>query len=218
MKNNLLLVAATTLVSICYLALGPGLEAKNTTPVKTRGLNGKEPLMGYANVNGKTTGGKGGTVVTVSTLAELRKYALLDTLPRIIKVSGNIIDTGICYIKSNKTIIGLPGSSLTGVALSVYTEHNVIIKNMTISKVLTYTNIMVKNGSHHVWIDHNDLSSDREHGWDYYDSLIDIGNEADYVTVGLVTCTLRCTIISFITHLSVTLVPGLVTCMYLTTT
>ncbi|RYZ94122.1 MAG: hypothetical protein EOP47_28460, partial [Sphingobacteriaceae bacterium] len=183
MKNNLLLIVATTLVDICYLALGTGLEAKNTKQLKAGLLTGNEPLMGYANVNGKTTGGKGGPVVTVSTLTELRKYALADSLPRIIQVSGNIIDTGICYVRSNKTIFGLPGSSLTGVALSVYTEHNVIVKNMTIKNVITYTNIMIKNGSHHVWVDHCDLSSDREHGWDYYDSLIDIGNQADYVTV-----------------------------------
>ncbi|RYE17972.1 MAG: hypothetical protein EOP51_22925 [Sphingobacteriales bacterium] len=139
--------------------------------------------MGYASVGSSTTGGAGGPVTTVTNLTDLNTYAHTDTLPRIIQVSGNITGTGICYVKSNKTIIGLPGSSLTGVALSVYTEHNVIIKNMTISKVETYTNIMIKNESHHVWVDHCDLFSDRDHGWDYWDSLIDIGNGADYVTV-----------------------------------
>jgi pectate lyase len=34
-----------------------------------------------------------------------------------------------------------------------------------------------------VWIDHNSFSSDRDHGKDYYDGLLDINHGSDYVTV-----------------------------------
>jgi pectate lyase len=35
----------------------------------------------------------------------------------------------------------------------------------------------------HIWIDHNDLSSDTSHGTDFYDGLLDITHAADLITV-----------------------------------
>jgi pectate lyase len=35
----------------------------------------------------------------------------------------------------------------------------------------------------HLWIDHNDLSSDTSHGTDFYDGLLDITHAADFITV-----------------------------------
>jgi pectate lyase len=37
--------------------------------------------------------------------------------------------------------------------------------------------------AHHIWIDHNELWSDRAHDIDYYDGLIDITHATDFVTV-----------------------------------
>jgi len=139
-------------------------------------------ILGYASVNGKTTGGQGGQTVTVSSLSDL-KSALSASAPLIIQVSGHIKGTGYINVKSNKTIMGLKGSVLEGVALLVYGTNNVIIRNMTIRNVKEYSNISIKEGAHHVWVDHCDLSSDRNHGWDYYDGLLDVGQGADYVTL-----------------------------------
>lgn len=151
----------------------------NTTPVPSSSAS---DIIGYAMVGGKTTGGQGGATVNVSTLAAL-KSAVESTSPLIIYVSGTITGTGFLRIKSNKTILGKKGSSLQGVGLLVYGQNNVIIRNMTIKNVVQYSNVVVKEGAHHVWVDHCDLSSDRDHGWDYYDGLLDVGNKANYVTL-----------------------------------
>lgn len=139
-------------------------------------------IIGFAMVNGRTTGGKHGPVVHVSTLAGFRAAASAG-FPLTIRYSGNIKGKGFISIKSDKTIIGEGGSSMEGVGLLIYGHHNVIIRNMTIRNVVTYSNIVIKEAAHHVWVDHCTLSSDREHGWDYYDGLLDVGNRADYVTL-----------------------------------
>ena len=147
-----------------------------------------EPLIGYANVSGTTTGGAGGTVDTVTTLAALTTAAQ-SVGAKIIYVSGNISSTAtsapIIYVKSNKSIIGLSGSSLNNVALSMYGSDvsNVIIRNMKMSKSITHSNIIIKEDAHHIWVDHNELWSDLDHGWNYYDGLCDVGNRSSYVTI-----------------------------------
>lgn len=147
-----------------------------TSGVSTAGL------IGYAAQNGSTTGGKGGQTVTVSTLEAL-KSAASSKSPMIIQVSGTISGKGMVNVASNKTIIGLKGSKLNGVGLMLYTVNNVIIQNMTISKVVGADCITIKESSHHIWVDHCDLSSDRNNGWDHYDGLLDITEQADFVTV-----------------------------------
>lgn len=138
--------------------------------------------IGFASVDGKTTGGIGGQTVTVTSLSAL-KTAVESSSALIILVSGKITGTGFLNVKSNKTILGLSGSSMEGVGLMMYGSSNVIVQNMTIRNVVTYSNIIIKEGAHHIWIDHCDLSSDRNHGWDYYDGLLDVGKRADYVTL-----------------------------------
>lgn len=139
-------------------------------------------IVGYASVNGKTTGGAGGEIVTVNSFYSLKR-AVEFNVPLIILVSGKIRGSGLLNVKSNKTIRGLKGSALEGISLMIYNSSNVIIQNMTIRNVVSYSNIIIKENAHHVWIDHCDLSSDRNHGWDYYDGLLDVGRRADYVTL-----------------------------------
>ena len=79
---------------------------------------------------------------------------------------------------SNKTIRGVGSSSgLTGSGLKIKSVSNVIIQNMKISKVLAANgngdSIHIEK-SNHIFLDHNDLSSDTTHGTDYYDGLLDI--------------------------------------------
>lgn len=138
--------------------------------------------IGFASVDGKTTGGIGGQTLTVTSLSAL-KNAVESSAAMIIMVSGKITGTGYLNVKSNKSIIGLTGSSLEGVGLMMYGSSNVIVQNMTIRNVVTYSNIIIKEGAHHIWVDHCDLSSDRNHGWEYYDGLLDVGKRADYVTL-----------------------------------
>lgn len=150
---------------------------ENTNPP----VSTNEPI-GYASVNGKTTGGAGGQTVTVSTFSALQS-AVSSSAPLTIQVSGTITGSGLLRVESNKTILGLSGSKLIGASLFIYGKNNIIIRNMTISKVVKYSNIIIKGGAHHVWVDHNDLSSERVSDWDYYDGLLDVGTGADYVTL-----------------------------------
>jgi len=106
----------------------------------------------------------------------------------VIRVNGMFSASGDgVVVGSNKTIIGVgSGSGLTGVGLKIKNVSNVIVRNLKISKVLASSgdgdSIHIE-GSNHVWIDHNDLSSDTSHGTDYYDGQLDITHAADYVTV-----------------------------------
>ena len=74
--------------------------------------------------------------------------------------------------------------ALEGVGLRVYKEDNVILRNLKISKVLAEAGdaIGIQEASN-VWVDHVDLSSDRDHDKDYYDGLLDITHGSNYVTV-----------------------------------
>jgi pectate lyase len=63
-------------------------------------------------------------------------------------------------------------------------SKNVIIRNLRISKVeASNGDAITIQGSTNVWIDHCDLSSDRDHGKDFYDGLLDVVHGSDFVTV-----------------------------------
>jgi pectate lyase len=151
------------------------------TPTPTTSTTG---IVGYANVDGKTTGGQGGKTVTVSTLSAL-KTAAASSSPMIIQISGTISGTGSVSVKSNKTIIGLKGAVMNGVGFKIFNCSNVIVQNLKVQNVVTVADDDCFNikYAHHIWIDHCEVSADRNHGWDYFDGLIDITRESDYVTI-----------------------------------
>jgi len=157
-----------------------GCKSNNPSPAKQ--VSPETFPVGYAMVNGTTTGGYGGETVTVSNLDDLR-FTAKSPDPMIIQVSGNFTDTGMVIISSNKTIVGMSGATLNGVGLSIYGVSNVIIKNLRINKVLGADCITIKQESHHIWIDHNELWQDRDHGWDYYDELMEVTDRSDYITI-----------------------------------
>ncbi|WP_316753554.1 hypothetical protein [Pedobacter gandavensis] len=171
----------TLLISLLILAY----TANYGGPVPKRsvltGLLNTE-IIGFAAMAGGTTGGSGGWEVEVHDLAGFKAAAAADQ-PMVIKFSGQIKGSGFIRIKSNKTIIGSSGSLMEGIGLLVYGHHNVIIRNMTIRNVVQYSNIVIKEAAHHVWVDHCSLSSDRKHGWSHYDGLLDVGNRSDYITL-----------------------------------
>lgn len=142
-------------------------------------------IMGYANIDGKTTGGSGGQTVTVTSLAEL-KNATESRLPLTIRIKGTISGSGSVYVKANKSIIGVDGGTLNGIGLKIFEVSNVIVQNLTIKYVVAGTEdndcINIKY-SDHVWIDHCEFYADRSHGWDYWDGLIDITKRSNYITV-----------------------------------
>ncbi|TFK33682.1 pectate lyase B [Crucibulum laeve] len=139
--------------------------------------------VGYATLNGGTTGGSGGTTTTVTTLAALTS-AVTGTAKKIVIISGTITGNVVVKVGSNTSVIGKSGSALVGVGLRVLNEKNVIIRNVKISKVLAEAGDAIGiQASSQVWVDHADLSSDRDHDKDFYDGLLDITHGCTGVTV-----------------------------------
>lgn len=129
-----------------------------------------------------TTGGGSASAVTVSTVSDF-KTAVTGNTAKVIKVSGLISLSGQVDIGSNTTVLGVGSSSgFTGGGLRLKNVSNVVVRNLQISKAVG-TDAITVQGSTKVWIDHNSLSSDRDHGKDYYDGLLDVSHASDYVTV-----------------------------------
>jgi pectate lyase len=145
-------------------------------------------LVGWAATNGGTTGGEGGEEKVVDTLAQLKLYAESEK-PYIIKIAGTILGADAVKVRSNKTILGIGSTArLLGVGLAIgqsaIAVRNVIVRNVTFEKAKApLDGVAVNYGAQNVWIDHCNFLSDRDHGVDYYDGLLDISNASDFVTV-----------------------------------
>ena len=131
--------------------------------------------IGWASQNGGTTGGAGGSTVTVTSASALDS-ALQSSSRLIIRVSGMISITGMHKVASNKSILGVGSSSgITGGGLNLSSVSNVIIRNMVFRNA-DDDSINVQTSAHNIWIDHNDLASG-------HDGLVDIKRGSDFVTV-----------------------------------
>ncbi|MBN1311605.1 MAG: cellulose binding domain-containing protein [Anaerolineae bacterium] len=146
--------------------------------------------IGYASVNGATTGGAGGTTVTVTSGDALQ--AAIDnkgSQPLTINVQGHLTyGGGRIVIKdvSDISIIGVGSTAeLDGFGLTLRRASNIIIRNLKIHHVDTEDKdaIQLTEDCHHIWVDHNELYSDLDHDKDYYDGLLDITHACDYITV-----------------------------------
>lgn len=161
----------------------------DTPPVVVQPTTG---VFGMASLAGGTTGGTGGTTLTSSDPTAIASF-LNSTAPKILYISGTIDRTAVTgsyfTIKSNTTIIGLPGSKLINVGLKITDASNIIIRNITSERVradeVDNDNISIRN-SHHIWIDHCDLSGSPDYRTldeTLYDGLIDMTNAADFITI-----------------------------------
>ncbi|GMG42178.1 unnamed protein product [Ambrosiozyma monospora] len=178
---TLALLATKSVVSAIPIA---SQDDDNDSSSLTKRANGGS-VFGYASLNGGTTGGASGKSVTATSLKQLQSYcsqkgALTIYVSGAISGSGDTVD-----VSSDKSVIGKSGASLTNVGLSLDGVSNVIIQNLSISKVKGTDAVRVQK-SKNIWLDHLDVSSDQNHGKDYYDGLIDITHACDYITVSYV--------------------------------
>jgi pectate lyase len=172
---------------------GTGEEPPPTDPPPAGSCDTSGRPTGFASVNAwgqnGTTGGAGGAVVEVDTAAEFLA-AIAQPGPLNICVRGMLALPGPMHdVTSDKTIIGVgPASGFTGGGLNIgipvddavtsppaNAVHNVIVRNL-VFRDWADDGINVQMFSHHVWLDHNDLS----HG---FDGAIDIKRGSSYVTV-----------------------------------
>ena len=170
--------ALAALSPLAALAAPISARQANTSTSATDGP------IGYASQNGGTTGGAGGSSITVTSLSDLAAAVKGDEAA-IVYIEGTLEgSTDKIRVGSNKSILGKASSKLVGAGLFVKEAKNVIIQNLGFSKVYQDgSDAIAVQKSTNVWIDHCDLSSDLEHGKDYYDGLADFSHAADYITV-----------------------------------
>lgn len=149
--------------------------------------------VGWASMDGGTTGGGAGARVLVTSLEQL-KSELSGSEPKVVYVQGTFLP-GDISVGSNKTIIGCSsGAHISGHLGIGSGSFNVIIRNLTVSGYAVgdcaldpdfdagegcssgQDAISVNGSAHHVWFDHCLVK-------DGTDGNLDITNEADFVTV-----------------------------------
>jgi len=152
-------------------------------PLASRAASTEGPI-GFASQNGGTTGGAGGSSITVTSIEELTA-AVKDDKAAIVYIQGTLEGSKKIRVGSNKSILGKDSSSkLVGAGFFVKEAKNVIIRNLGISMVSEDGgDAIAVQKSENVWIDHCDLSSDLDHGKDFYDGLADFSHASDYITV-----------------------------------
>ncbi|MBN1414735.1 MAG: T9SS type A sorting domain-containing protein [Bacteroidales bacterium] len=133
------------------------------------------------------TGGSAGSTVDANTIYELIKY-LGDDKPYTVRLSKLVTGNSAVEIKvkSDKTFIGTNDTAhLEGLKISLEGARNVIIRNITFSKVLGDDLMELNTGSTNIWIDRCEFYTDRDHddNEDYYDGMLDIKNESSFITV-----------------------------------
>jgi pectate lyase len=160
---------------------------KSVTATFTSSTTPDFHLFGFAA--GVTTGGKGGTTVTATTLADLKTFAA-STSAMIIQVSGGFTGPDEVRVASNKTIVGVgSGATFVNVEINLQGSSNIIVRNLNISKVLASNNdgdAIHLQDTHDVWIDHCELSSESpqtQPNKDLYDGLSDLTHDTSNVTI-----------------------------------
>lgn len=147
-----------------------------TSVVATLAIN-SSVLIGFATVNGNTTGGQGGPTVTVTDRSSFIS-AVTANGARIVRIVGAITLGGNVRPASDKTIVGV-GTDATLIGnLNVYQATNIIVQNLHLTNpggVGDGDGITIEESSH-VWIDHCTF-------FDCSDGELDITHGSDLVTV-----------------------------------
>src|SRR5690242_7413841 len=108
-----------------------GATSAPTTPTTGGGCRTwSNTADGFASTGGGTTGGAGGPTVTVTTYADLLKYATSSS-PYVVKVAATIAVPQYGYeipVTSDKTLIGVGNFDYDGIQLDtadhVWIDHN----------------------------------------------------------------------------------------------
>ncbi len=146
-------------------------------------------VAGYATIQDDSgtpyllTGGALGDTVQAFTFDDLETYLESDE-PKVVTLANKIEGTGILNIHSHKTLLGTSDNAhLKGIEVEINGVRNVIVQNVKISHVTPQDALEINGASQNVWLDHCELFSDRDHGTEFYDGLLDIKNESRFITI-----------------------------------
>ena len=149
--------------------------------------------VGWASVDGTTTGGRGENPVVVTNFDELRRaLASKDTTFQTVYLKGRIDVPGLLRVRGmkNKSVIGLPGSALVNDKYTIKKDetgilmlddcHNIILQNITFLGPGAFDRDASDNlcltRSTRIWVDHCDFQ-------DGMDGNFDSNAGSDYITV-----------------------------------
>lgn len=151
-------------------------------------------LVGYATLAGGTTGGAGGTSVTVNTGTALQNAInAKGSAPLTIYVNGTITpsnSSGLSKIdvkdQRDISILGVGTSGeFNGIGIKIVRAGNIILRNLKIHHVNIGDKdcIGIEGPADHIWVDHCELyNAFQGVDQDYYDGLLDAKAEAEYIT------------------------------------
>ncbi|WP_378187355.1 right-handed parallel beta-helix repeat-containing protein [Aquimarina sp. W85] len=154
-------------------------------------------LIGFATLDGGTTGGQGGTSINCSTgdciLDAIKRKKDGDiSQPLIIFVNGTITPSNTSATKidvkevEDISIIGVGTRGLfDGIGIKIYKSSNIIVQNVTVRRVRIGDKdaISIEGPADHIWIDHCELYAEYQNvDKDYYDGLLDAKRDAEYIT------------------------------------
>lgn len=169
------------LAVLCGLALSASAAVDQCKPI------GWATRSGRTSTEFNVTGGGNATPITVTTFADLQKYAK-DSSPRVIYIDGTLGDgwsgtsgSRLNITASNKTIIGLkPGTLLKAPIHITSKASNIIVRNIVIqgpgsNADQAWDNLTIEGESKNIWIDHCEF-------WDGQDGNADVVKGSDNVT------------------------------------
>ncbi|MDE3719891.1 hypothetical protein PWG71_00705 [Nocardiopsis sp. N85] len=167
--------------------------------------------LGYAAMNGGTSGGFGGDTVTELVLSEYRDWSGAPTPGQAlhqalqehrkaadgaglvvyvdVTVTRDQVDAEDLVLKdvSHVSLLGVGDSGeLDGIGIGISRSHDIVLRNLTIHHVSEGQGdaVGVAGASTNVWIDHNTFFSEIDGvDKDFYDGLVDIKQNTEYVTV-----------------------------------
>lgn len=165
-------------------------------------------LVGFATLNGGTTGGTGGKEVTATSISQINELLSQrkknkDTSPLVIKFDRKLTGSEViaCKKVSNITFLGVDGKGeLEGAGINIVKSKNIIVRNLKIHHTRGPMDAIGIENSQNIWIDHCELyneigdcngdgivdpnDGDTEGGdVDWYDGLLDIKKSSEYITV-----------------------------------
>lgn len=194
-------------VHLSFLAIMSMVLTTFIVPLNTVRAEDMFAMVGFATLNGGTTGGANGTEVTATSVSEVNTLLSTrrknnDTSPLVIKFNGKITGTEVIAAKdvSNITFLGVgTRGELEGVGINLVRANNIIIRNLKIHHTIAPMDCIGIEDSKNVWVDHCELfnmlgdcngdgkidtKGDISGGdVDWYDGLLDVKKDSAYITV-----------------------------------